>query len=132
MSPSVPARASREHWTEPNGIFHGYDPRVFGALRELLAMVTVNWSAPAPRLLAQVQPVEARAFLEQQGLARVWPRFQEQHAQADALVAAFHRWFDGLATFRFVRHLTETKWSQIDLLEAWHGLNELRGDEARQ
>ncbi len=71
----------------------------FAALAELLA-----WSADPVRLLSgRGAPECASEFFEREGFFELWPKvLRNTPDRDDARLAAFHRWFDGLRTLRFL------------------------------
>lgn len=103
-----------------------YDPRVFGAVRGILAAVYGHLEAPAAAILGDVNEAAARAFLEQREFAQLWTGFQRQFRTAAARRAAFDRWFDAFATLKLIHQLTATLWPQVPLEVAVAGLARLR------
>jgi hypothetical protein len=71
--------------------------------------------------VARLHP-EARSFLLRNGFESILTKFRQQFAKSEQRIRAFDTWFDGLATFRLVRHLTETTFPPMPLLEGWRQL----------
>jgi hypothetical protein len=94
-----------------------YDFGVFVCLRELLAAVSTHTSAGYQRIFADLKNPATREFLEGRGFPEIWGRFQRQYKTKDALLAAFHRWFDGFVTLKYIHWLTEKEWPRQPLRE---------------
>ena len=96
-----------------------YDFQVFVRLRELLTAVSTFADAGADRICAELASHSTREFLESRGFSRIWGRFQRQYKTRDALLAAFHRWFDGFVTLKYIHWLTEKEWPRRPLHESY-------------
>ncbi len=96
-----------------------YDFRVFVCLRELLAAVSTHTEEGAPRIFAELKNPATREFLENRGFPDIWERFQRQYKTRDALLDAFHRWFDGFVTLKYIHRLTEKEWPRRPLEEIY-------------
>jgi hypothetical protein len=96
-----------------------YDFQVFVCLRELLAAVSVHPDDGAPRIFAELNNPATREFLKNRGFPDIWGRFQRQYKTRDALLAAFHRWFDGFVTLKYIHWLTEREWPRRPLEEIY-------------
>ncbi len=96
-----------------------YDFRVFVCLRELLTAVSTHTNEGAPRIFAELTNHKTREFLESRGFPEIWGRFQRQYKTRDALLAAFHRWFDGFVTLKYIHWLTEKEWPKRPLAEIY-------------
>ncbi|MGZ6231325.1 MAG: glycosyltransferase family A protein [Syntrophales bacterium] len=96
-----------------------YDFRVFVCLRELLTAVSSYTSAGADRICVELTNQSTREFLESRGFTGIWRRFQRQYKTRDALLAAFHRWFDGFVTLKYIHWLTEKEWPRRPLDETY-------------
>lgn len=76
----------------------------FAALGGLLAR-TADGLEDAECFLDRQTP-EARAFLCEEGFAALWPKvLTNTPERAEARLAAFHNWFDGLRTLRFLHRI---------------------------
>jgi hypothetical protein len=84
-----------------------YDSRAFIALKDLLSTVTTNFDKDAEYIFACIHHSPTRDFLEERGFSQIWPRFRRQYRDREALLAAFHRWFDGFVTLKYIHRLTE-------------------------
>jgi len=96
-----------------------YDFRVFVCLRELLTTVTNYTDAGADRVYSELTNHKTREFLQSRRFPVVWGRFKQQYRTKDALLAAFHRWFDGFVTLKYIHWLTEKEWPRRPLEEIY-------------
>ncbi|MCX5854939.1 MAG: hypothetical protein NTZ24_10330 [Deltaproteobacteria bacterium] len=64
-------------------------------------------------------------FLEERDFSRVWTRFRRQYKGQEALLAAFHRWFDGFVTLKYIHRLSEREWPRQPLQPMTTSLNHL-------
>lgn len=96
-----------------------YDFRVFVCLRELLTAVSTYTDAGDDRIYTELTNPASREFLESRGFPDVWRRFQSQYKTKDAVMAAFHRWFDGFVTLKYIHWLTEKEWPRRPLEEIY-------------
>lgn len=96
-----------------------YDFRVFVCLRELLTAVSTYTDAGDDRIYAELTSHATREFLESRGFPGIWGRFQRQYKTRDALLDAFHRWFDGFVTLKYIHWLTEKEWPRRPLEEIY-------------
>ncbi len=87
-----------------------YDFQVFVCLRELLTVVSTCADAGGDRIYVELKSAATREFLESRGFSDIWRRFQNQYRTKDAIMAAFHRWFDGFVTLKYIHWLTEKEW----------------------
>jgi hypothetical protein len=92
-----------------------YDFRVFIALREFLSSVLANIDKDAEHIYACIHHPHTVDFLEERGFSQIWPRFQRQYGNENAILAAFHRWFDGFVTLKYIHRLTEHVWPRRPL-----------------
>ena len=95
--------------------FPVYDFRVFASLRELLTAVSAYADDGAERIVGGLNNFSTREFLEGRGFFVIWDRFQRQYKTKDSLVNAFHRWFDGFVTLKYIHFLTEKVWPRKSL-----------------
>jgi hypothetical protein len=96
-----------------------YDFRVFVCLRELLAAVSTHTDEGAPRIFAELANHSTREFLESRGFPGIWGHFKRQYKTREALLAAFHRWFDAFVTLKYIHWLTEKEWPRRPLEEIY-------------
>jgi hypothetical protein len=94
-----------------------YDFRVFIALRDLITVVSARPDKRANEIYAILEYSSTEEFLEMRGFSDVWHRFQRQYKTRDALLAAFHRWFDGFVTLKYIHWLSEKEWPRRTLEE---------------
>jgi hypothetical protein len=97
--------------------FPVYDFRVFIALRDLLTAVSEHADKGADRIFADLENSSTREFLEDRGFPDIWERFRKQYKTKPAIIAAFHRWFDGFVTLKYIHSLTEKEWPRVSLKE---------------
>jgi glycosyltransferase involved in cell wall biosynthesis len=97
--------------------FSVYDFRVFDCLRDLLSSISVHPHKKADPILSCLRYPVTRDFLEHRKFPVIWERFQRQYKSADAVVSAFHRWFDGFVTLKYIHWLTENVWPRRPLEE---------------
>ena len=96
-----------------------YDFRVFVCLRELLTAVSTYTDEGAQKIFADLKSPATREFLESRGFPGIWGRFQRQYKTRDALLDAFHRWFDGFVTLKYIHWLTEKELPRRPLEEIY-------------
>ena len=92
-----------------------YDVRVFTTLRQLLSVVSGNADKEADYIYACIQDPLTRDFLESRFFPRVWTQFLRQYRDDRTRLSAFHSWFDGFVTLKYIHHLTERAWSRQPL-----------------
>jgi hypothetical protein len=92
-----------------------YDPRVFLALQDLLAAVCSNLDHDAEGIYACIHYPLTRDFLEERDFPKIWSQFRQQYRDEKTLLSAFHRWFDGFVTLKYVHYLTERVWPRRSL-----------------
>ena len=102
-----------------------YDFRVFAAVRELLSAVSINLDKDAEHIYTCIHHPPTKDFLEGRDFSRVWTRFRQQYKGQEALLAAFHRWFDGFVTLKYIHRLTEREWPRQPLQPMTASLNHL-------
>lgn len=95
--------------------FPVYDFRVFVCLRELLTAVSTNADKGVEQIFAVLKNPLTIEFLEGRGFSVIWDRFQRQYRTRDSLENAFHRWFDGFVTLKYIHLLTEKVWPRQSL-----------------
>jgi len=87
-----------------------YDNRVFMALGKILSVVSASLDRDAEHIYTGIHHPLTKDFLEGRGFSQVWSRFQKQHRNKAALLSAFHGWFDGFVTLKYIHWLTERAW----------------------
>jgi hypothetical protein len=95
--------------------FPVYDFRVFVCLRDLLTAVSLHIDKGAEGIFAGLKHTATREFMENRGFPAILERFQGQYKTRDAILAAFHRWFDGFVTLKYIHWLTEKEWPRQHL-----------------
>ena len=82
-------------------------PSAFSSLRQLLAVLDTPEFSAAPEGLIQLLPPECARFLEAEKFPGAWAKILANTPhETKAQRRAFHRWFDGLRTLRFLHALT--------------------------
>jgi len=92
-----------------------YDFRVFVCLRELLTAVSTHADEGAEQILTGLKHPATREFLEGRGFPDIWERFRRQYKTRVSLLNAFHCWFDGFVTLKYIHWLTEKEWPRKSL-----------------
>lgn len=87
------------------GSLRCYDMRAFIALQNLLDAVSKNHETDADYILNSLHLKEVVKFLENRDFRRIWNQFRKQYRTKDSLLSAFHRWFDGFVTLKFIRYM---------------------------
>lgn len=86
-----------------------YHPACYRILGEWLRLIRGGLAHSADRLLREASGIEPELekYLAQADFARVWERLRANHREEEALLQAFHGWFDSLKTVRLVHHLSQ-------------------------
>ncbi|MEN6321244.1 MAG: hypothetical protein ABFD82_21185 [Syntrophaceae bacterium] len=100
--------------------FPVYDFQVFIALRDLINTVSAHSGQGANEIFALLKHPATEEFLEMRGFPDIWHRFQRQHKTRDALLTAFHHWFDGFVTLKYIHWLSDKEWPRRPLEEISH------------
>lgn len=76
----------------------------FACLRRVLSSASAPGALDGPeRFLSRIDPVSAR-FLREEGFPSVWAKvLANTPDRSESRLSAFHAWFDGLKTLRFLR-----------------------------
>jgi hypothetical protein len=108
-----------------------YPPVVFDILGGWLTLATEGWEEPGEVLLAQAHSLSANlaSYLAEQDFPDTWDRFRRQHRQREALIGAFHGWFDALRSLRLIHHLCTREHPRIEAEQAVSCLLGLAGLE---
>ena len=89
------------------GTLNRIAPPAFSSLRQLLAALDTPEFSAAPEELMRLIPPECAAFLEAERFSTAWAKIlANTPRKTTAQRRAFHRWFDGLRTLRFLHALT--------------------------
>jgi len=85
-----------------------YHPDCFKLLGRWLRLVTENPTLDDDELFLQAKVIseEIAGFLHTVGFATAWNRLRHNYSRPEALLKAFHGWFDGLRTLRLIHHLS--------------------------
>jgi len=92
-----------------------YDFHVFACLRGLLSAVVSNIDRDVDCIYAAIDYRPTIDFLESRGLSRVWKGFQKQYKTNEGRLHAFHCWFDGFVTLKYIHWLTDNVWPRQPL-----------------
>jgi len=89
-----------------------YRAESFGLLGAWLHLAKSQWHSSADRVLASARDLSAHLgdFLETIDFADRWAGLQRNHRRQESFLAAFHTWFDGLRTIRFIHRLGAGPW----------------------
>lgn len=106
-----------------------YPPEAYRLLAAWLQLVAHRLDAPAETLLQQAEALhpELGRYLRQSGWENLWPKLTRNHPRPQALLAAFHIWFDALKTVQFIHQLCAGPWPRqspeaaLPPLFAWAG-----------
>ncbi|MDX9710197.1 MAG: hypothetical protein RBT64_11640 [Trichloromonas sp.] len=104
-----------------------YDPRAFRILGQWLELVAAQGQSSGGVLLATVRQSseDLAGYLDDLNFVSTWERLRRNHPRPEALLQAFHGWFDGLATLRLIHTLFPQRLSPeaaLPELLAWAGL----------
>jgi hypothetical protein len=116
-----------------------YPPAVFVILGGWLTLATEGWEEPGEVLLDRARSISAHlaSYLAEQNFPDIWDRLRRQHRRREALVGAFHGWFDALRSLQLIHHLCACEHPRIEAEQAISSLLERAGleptvDPARQ
>jgi glycosyltransferase involved in cell wall biosynthesis len=110
-------RRMAEAIVEGSDTFLAYDFRVFACLRELLAAVSTHQGEGAARIYSSLKNSATIDFLDRRGFSVIWERFHRQYKTKPAILSAFHRWFDGFVTLKYIHWLTEKEWPRLPITD---------------
>ena len=88
-----------------------YNPECFRILGEWLKRVTRGLSKAEADLMEEASSVSPHLgeYLELSGFPVSWPRLRKNNLSDEALLKAFHGWFDALRTMKLIHHLSERR-----------------------
>ncbi|MFA5515257.1 MAG: hypothetical protein WDA20_03135 [Desulfuromonadales bacterium] len=111
-------------------LFHRVD--CYRLLNAWLGLAIAAWREPARQVLlaaGEIHPALAD-YLLAAGFPAIWPRLQRQNRTGSAFATAFHCWFDGLKTRKFIHLLSsgslpyQSAAEALPSLLSWAGLPE--------
>jgi hypothetical protein len=110
-----------------------YQPDCFTILGNWLKLVANNLESSGQAIVHQAKQIstEMGNYLEQADFVESWEKLQKNSRDQTALLNAFHSWFDGLRTLKFIHHLSDTLFVRKPPEEAlpqlleWAGLGEI-------
>jgi hypothetical protein len=111
-------RRMAEAMVSGNNTFLAYDFRVFVCLRELLAAVSTHQGEGVERIYASLKNAATIDFLDSRYFSVIWERFLRQYKTKPAILSAFHRWFDGFVTMKYIHWLTEKEWPRVPITDS--------------
>ncbi len=85
-----------------------YHPDCFRILGQWLKLVTSHLNLEGDQLIqkATVICAELTEHLQKIDFISTWERLRSNHPRPEALLKAFHDWFDGLGSLRLIHHLS--------------------------
>jgi hypothetical protein len=88
-----------------------YHPECFRILGEWLKRVASGLSKGAADLMGEAASVSPHLgeYLELSGFPLSWSRLRKNNSSDEALLKAFHGWFDALRTMKLIHHLSERR-----------------------
>lgn len=97
-----------------------YHPSSYDVIRRWLVLVADHQGRDGQQLLAAAgaEHAQLEVFLRRQKFALAWDRIRQQASSDVALMAQFHRWFDGLRTVQCIHHLRDSAQPDAPMFEA--------------
>ncbi len=95
-----------------------YNPKVFEALKHCLQVLKSLTPVSAYTNWEDVLEEQHFAWLDAQGLKRIYMHMQQQKLEKTALQQSLMDWFDGLMTLRFINHIRDTEHPDCLLIDA--------------
>ena len=116
-----------------------YHPGCFRVLGAWLALVAARPDVDGRSLREQAGEISPSLgeLLDLNRFGEIWGKLRSNHPGPDALLKAFHGWFDGLKTMKLIHHLSAGPFPRcgpdeaLAELFAWQGLNQISGVEQR-
>lgn len=111
-----------------------YDARCFRLLGEWLDLVQGSREADGSELMKRAAHLSTylAAYLETVGFPVVWDRLKRNNPDKQALMKAFHGWFDGLKSMKLIHHLSAGVFPRCRPDQAVAALLEWGGVEKQQ
>ena len=108
-----------------------YRPECFRILKAWLQLVGQNTDLSGVEILAGAQKVspELAGHLEGIRMAEAWEKLRANNKNCQALLTAFHGWFDGLRTMKLIHHLSACRYPRCSAGEAVPDLLQWAGAE---
>lgn len=106
-----------------------YDPRIFVLLRQWLARVEANPDRDSETILSEARGIHVclEEFLRQVRIDKNWDDIRSNCRDLHHLRHQFHVWFDGLKTFRMIRHLSRTAFPLVPMFDGLASLIDMMG-----
>lgn len=97
-----------------------YHPDSYNVIRRWLLLAEGHGGRDGSQLRAAAQALhpELGVFLQAQKFSQAWDRIRQQASSDNALMAQFHRWFDGLRTVQCIHHLRDSALPDAPMFEA--------------
>jgi hypothetical protein len=116
-----------------------YHPECFRVLGAWLALVAGHPDADCRSLREQAEEISPclGEFLDLNCFVEIRGKLRRNHPDREALLKAFHGWFDGLKTMKLIHHLSAGPFPRcqpdgaLAELFAWGGLAPVSGIEGR-
>ena len=97
------------------------DPLAFAELKACLAVLRAA-AERRPSAIDEWLADDGDNLLPATGIAKVWPKLLGQCPNPARLLVESHRWFDALATIRFIRRRGERDTPPLPVEQAWRKL----------
>jgi len=117
-------------FTEGKGNYYNlYNPLSFAVLKEWLEYMSSCRDMDSDTILAYAESIHPSlaTFLRVNHFGEKWHRLVENSGDNAHLCSHFLRWFDGLKTFKLIRHLTSNGLPPVDMFAALRQLMEMTG-----
>lgn len=116
-----------------------YQPECFTILGHWLELVATHLDASGQDIAHQAEKIsrELKTYLDQAGFVEAWEKLEKNSRDQEALLGAFHSWFDGLRTLKLIHHLSDTRYRRKAPEEVlapfllWAGLEPLDDPDAQ-
>jgi len=116
-----------------------YHPACFLVLGAWLALIAARPDADGRSLREQAGEISPSLgeFLDLSRFGEIWGKLRSNHPGREALLKAFHGWFDGLKTMKLIHHLSAGPFPRcgpdeaLGEIFAWQGLDQVSGVEQR-
>ncbi len=116
-----------------------YQPECFAILGKWLNLVAEHLDSCGQGIVLKAEGIssELKNYLDQAGFVEAWEKLRKNSRGKEALLNAFHCWFDGLRTLKLIHHLSDTVFERkipeaalLPLME-WAGLEQLDDPDAQ-
>jgi len=116
-----------------------YQHECFAILGNWLELVATHLDASGQDIAHRAEKIShgLKNYLDQAGFVEAWEKLRKNSRDQEALLCAFHSWFDGLRTMKLIHHLSDTRYVRKSPEEAlvpflhWAGLERLDDPDAQ-